>query len=155
MPHRHGPVGVELTAYQEVDGGPAELRVDLVDTNGPSTLASMGLDEAANVAFRIVAELERARARPKSRPEPVEVRGTALRALRRSLGLSLREVARRAGLSHSHLSQVERCRRPVTPAVIDGYGRVFRRPVADLLDQLTRPPPAGAAAPPVEVPDHG
>lgn len=49
--------------------------------------------------------------------------GPTLRSLRESQGVTLRRVARQAGLSHGHLSKVERGElgRPVTPAVLAAY----------------------------------
>lgn len=46
--------------------------------------------------------------------------GPTLRSLRESAGVALRKVARIAGMSHGHLSKVERGEpgRPVTPAVL-------------------------------------
>jgi hypothetical protein len=52
--------------------------------------------------------------RPESRPEPLwrEVVGARLRHLRRRGGVTLVEVARRAGISAQYLSEVERGRKP-------------------------------------------
>lgn len=73
-----------------------------------------------------------------SRFVPGDPRGRVLRMVRESLNLSLRAVARRAGLSHAHLSKVERGdpERPVTPEVVEAYARATRLPVADMIDQL-------------------
>lgn len=51
--------------------------------------------------------------------------GDYLRALREREGLSLREVARRLALSAPYLSDVERGRRAVTPALWAGYRAVL------------------------------
>lgn len=52
--------------------------------------------------------------------------GPTLRAIRESMGVPLRRIARQAGMSHGHLSKVERGEhgRPVTPAVLAAYERV-------------------------------
>lgn len=52
--------------------------------------------------------------------------GPTLRSLRESAGVALRKVARIAGMSHGHLSKVERGEpgRPVTPAVLAAYEKV-------------------------------
>jgi transcriptional regulator with XRE-family HTH domain len=49
--------------------------------------------------------------------------GPTLRSVRESSGVPLRRVARQAGMSHGHLSKVERGEpgRPVTPAVLAAY----------------------------------
>jgi transcriptional regulator with XRE-family HTH domain len=49
--------------------------------------------------------------------------GPTLRSVRESSGVPLRRVARQAGMSHGHLSKVERAEpgRPVTPAVLAAY----------------------------------
>jgi transcriptional regulator with XRE-family HTH domain len=52
--------------------------------------------------------------------------GPTLRAVRESMGVPLRRIARLAGMSHGHLSKVERGEygRPVTPAIVSAYERV-------------------------------
>jgi len=52
--------------------------------------------------------------------------GPTLRAVRESIGVPLRKIARTAGMSHGHLSKVERGEhgRPVTPAIMSAYERV-------------------------------
>jgi transcriptional regulator with XRE-family HTH domain len=52
--------------------------------------------------------------------------GPTLRAIRESMGIPLRRIARLAGMSHGHLSKVERGEygRPVTPAIMSAYERV-------------------------------
>jgi transcriptional regulator with XRE-family HTH domain len=52
--------------------------------------------------------------------------GPTLRAVRESMGVPLRRIARQAGMSHGHLSKVERGEhgRPVTPAIMAAYERV-------------------------------
>jgi transcriptional regulator with XRE-family HTH domain len=51
--------------------------------------------------------------------------GPTLRAIRESMGVPLRRIARLAGMSHGHLSKVERGEygRPVTPAIMSAYER--------------------------------
>lgn len=51
--------------------------------------------------------------------------GPVLRNLRQSKGVALRRLARVAGMSHGHLSKVERGEvgRPITPAVLRAYER--------------------------------
>lgn len=52
--------------------------------------------------------------------------GPTLRAVRESVGVPLRRIARMAGMSHGHLSKVERGEhgRPVTPAIMNAYEKV-------------------------------
>jgi transcriptional regulator with XRE-family HTH domain len=52
--------------------------------------------------------------------------GPTLRAVRENMGVPLRRIARLAGMSHGHLSKVERGEhgRPVTPAILAAYQRV-------------------------------
>lgn len=52
--------------------------------------------------------------------------GPTLRAIRENLRVPLRRIARLAGMSHGHLSKVERGEhgRPVTPAIMAAYERV-------------------------------
>jgi transcriptional regulator with XRE-family HTH domain len=52
--------------------------------------------------------------------------GPTLRAVRENIGVPLRRIARMAGMSHGHLSKVERGEhgRPVTPAILAAYQRV-------------------------------
>lgn len=54
--------------------------------------------------------------------------GPTLRSIRECAHTSLRKVAHAAGMSHGHLSKVERGEpgRPVTPAVLNAYERVCR-----------------------------
>jgi transcriptional regulator with XRE-family HTH domain len=63
------------------------------------------------------------------------VDGPALRALRNRLDVPLRRIARVAGMSHGHLSKVERGEygRPVTPAIINAYRRVLGVDVAEVI----------------------
>jgi transcriptional regulator with XRE-family HTH domain len=51
--------------------------------------------------------------------------GPTLRAVRESMDVPLRRIARQAGMSHGHLSKVERGEhgRPVTPAIVAAYER--------------------------------
>lgn len=59
--------------------------------------------------------------------------GPTLRSGRESAGMPLRRVARQAGMSHGHLSKVERGEygRPVTPAVMAAYEKVTGLKLAD------------------------
>jgi transcriptional regulator with XRE-family HTH domain len=59
--------------------------------------------------------------------------GPTLRAVRESMGVPLRRIARTAGMSHGHLSKVERGEygRPVTPAIMAAYERVTGVRLAD------------------------
>jgi transcriptional regulator with XRE-family HTH domain len=59
--------------------------------------------------------------------------GPTLRAVRESMGVPLRRIARQAGMSHGHLSKVERGEhgRPVTPAITAAYERVTGVKLAD------------------------
>lgn len=52
--------------------------------------------------------------------------GPTLRAVRENMGVPLRRIARMAGMSHGHLSKVERGEhgRPVTPAILRAYEKV-------------------------------
>jgi len=49
--------------------------------------------------------------------------GPTLRSVRENMGVPLRRIARQAGMSHGHLSKVERGEygRPVTPAIMAAY----------------------------------
>jgi transcriptional regulator with XRE-family HTH domain len=59
--------------------------------------------------------------------------GPTLRAVRENMGVPLRRIARMAGMSHGHLSKVERGEygRPVTPAIMAAYERVTGVRLAD------------------------
>lgn len=63
--------------------------------------------------------------------------GPTLRAVREHVGIPLRRIARTAGMSHGHLSKVERGEhgRPVTPAVVAAYERVTGVKLADAVAQ--------------------
>ena len=62
---------------------------------------------------------------PPARPTPA-IDGPTLRAVRESMQVPLRRIARQARMSHGHLSKVERGEhgRPVTPAITAAYERV-------------------------------
>lgn len=64
--------------------------------------------------------------------------GPTLRAVRESIGVPLRRVARQAGMSHGHLSKVERGEhgRPVTPAIVAAYERVTGVKLAEAMKQV-------------------
>lgn len=53
------------------------------------------------------------------------VDGQALRAARVKAGVSMRGMARRTGISYSHLSNVERGDRTATPSVVERYRRAL------------------------------
>lgn len=69
--------------------------------------------------------------------------GPTLRSIRESAHISLRKVARVAGMSHGHLSKVERGEpgRPVTPAVLNAYETVCG---VQLTGAAAHPPADGA-----------
>ena len=88
-------------------------------------------------------------------PEPSHI-GTRLRAQRERLGLTLREVARRIGVSPSLISQIERDK--VNPSVSTLYAlvRELGLSMGDLFEADGASPPASrsaAAAGPVVKPD--
>lgn len=72
-------------------------------------------------------------AQPGKGRATTEYDGPTLRAIRESMGVPLRRIARQAGMSHGHLSKVERGEhgRPVTPAVLAAYERVTGVRLAD------------------------
>ncbi len=59
----------------------------------------------------------------------VQAVGAELRRLRRGQGLSLQEVARRAGLSVGYLSQVERGLSPLSVKALQDLAGVFGKPI--------------------------
>jgi transcriptional regulator with XRE-family HTH domain len=65
--------------------------------------------------------------------------GPTLRAVRESMGVPLRRIARTAGMSHGHLSKVERGEygRPVTPAIMAAYERATGVRLADAVAAVT------------------
>jgi transcriptional regulator with XRE-family HTH domain len=65
--------------------------------------------------------------------QEVIVDGPTLRSARQSQNVPMRKVARVAGMSHGHLSKVERGEhgRPVTPAILLAYERVLGIKIAD------------------------
>jgi XRE family transcriptional regulator, regulator of sulfur utilization len=76
--------------------------------------------------------------RSKATPaEPPQV-GAALAALRRQRGLSLDDLSRRAGVSKSMLSQIERAQANPTVAVVWRLATALGVPLAELLGE-TRP----------------
>jgi len=85
-------------------------------------------------------------AKPKSKTdthlsEPPRV-GDTLAALRQAQGLSLDELSRRAGVSKSMLSQIERAQANPTVAVVWRLANALGVPMAELLGSV---PPADAA----------
>jgi len=57
----------------------------------------------------------------------------ALRVIRERSGLSISELARRAGLSQPHLSNIESGRRGASPAVVRALAQVLAVPVLALI----------------------
>lgn len=82
-------------------------------------------------------------------PEPPPV-GATLAALRQAHALSLDELSRRAGVSKSMLSQIERAQANPTVAVVWRLANALGVPIGELLGGAPQP-----AAPSVEVvPEH-
>jgi transcriptional regulator with XRE-family HTH domain len=76
--------------------------------------------------------------------------GASLSALREQHGLSLDELSRRAGVSKSMLSQIERAQANPTVAVVWRLANALGVPIGDLLGRAQRP-----VAPQIEhVPAH-
>jgi len=77
------------------------------------------------------------------RPTPAEPPrvGDALAALREQQRLSLDELSRRAGVSKSMLSQIERAQANPTVAVVWRLANALGVPLSDLLDAAPRPAP--------------
>ncbi len=73
--------------------------------------------------------------------EPPRV-GAALQALRQSQGLSLDELSRRAGVSKSMLSQIERNQANPTVAVVWRLANALRVELSELLSGARASPPA-------------
>lgn len=73
--------------------------------------------------------------KPTPRPSPIEPPrvGDALAALREQQGLSLDELSRRAGVSKSMLSQIERAQANPTVAVVWRLANALGVPLSDLL----------------------
>lgn len=67
--------------------------------------------------------------------------GPTLRAVRENLDVPLRRIARQAGMSHGHLSKVERGEhgRPVTPAILAAYERVTGVRLSEAAATVARP----------------
>jgi transcriptional regulator with XRE-family HTH domain len=74
----------------------------------------------------------------QQRPAVLPVDGPTLRAVRENLGVPLRLIARKAGMSHGHLSKVERGEhgRPVTPAIMAAYERVTGVKLIEAAEQV-------------------
>jgi transcriptional regulator with XRE-family HTH domain len=64
----------------------------------------------------------------------------ALRVIRERSGLSLTELARTAGISQPHLSNLERGRRQASPATVRRLADALRVPVPALLADDEAPP---------------
>lgn len=77
--------------------------------------------------------------------------GPTLRAVRENMGVPLRRIARVAGMSHGHLSKVERGEygRPVTPAIMAAYERATGVRLADAVAAVADqdPDPAAGGSP--------
>jgi transcriptional regulator with XRE-family HTH domain len=72
--------------------------------------------------------------------ERAQVDGPSLRAVRESMSVPLRRISRTAGMSHGHLSKVERGEygRPVTPAILNAYEQVLGVKInVDLINDAT------------------
>jgi transcriptional regulator with XRE-family HTH domain len=71
--------------------------------------------------------------------------GPTLRSVREHMGVPLRRIARTAGMSHGHLSKVERGEpgRPVTPAVLSAYEKATGIRLTGLASPATDPPEGG------------
>jgi len=98
---------------------------------------------------------------PPAPAEPPRV-GQALAALRQAQALSLDELSRRAGVSKSMLSQIERGQANPTVAVVWRLANALQVPLAALLDSaaaLPAPPPISTVAahetPTLRGPDPG
>lgn len=63
----------------------------------------------------------------------MKVNGHALRAIRERSGMSVSELARRAGTSQPHLSNIERGRRSGSPALVCQLAEILKVPVLALL----------------------
>lgn len=74
---------------------------------------------------------------PAPAPEPPRI-GEALAALREQHGLSLDELSRRAGVSKSMLSQIERAQANPTVAVVWRLANALGVPLAELLEAVPR-----------------
>lgn len=86
---------------------------------------------------------------PRPSPEPPRI-GDALAALREQQSLSLDELSRRAGVSKSMLSQIERAQANPTVAVVWRLANALGVPLSDLLQSAPR-----SAAPAIRtVPGH-
>jgi transcriptional regulator with XRE-family HTH domain len=82
---------------------------------------------------------------PDTAPEPLSPRitrelvdGPTLRTVRENFRVPIRKIAKWAGMSHGHLSKVERGEygRPVTPAILSAYEKVIGvRITPELADQ--------------------
>ena len=63
----------------------------------------------------------------------MKVNGHALRAIRERSGLSVSALARQAGTSQPHLSNIEGGRRSASPALVRKLAEVLKVPVLALL----------------------
>ena len=61
MSRHHGRLGAELTGYGETENGPRELRVDIVDRDARTTVASMTPPEALALMTEMLSAVSRAR----------------------------------------------------------------------------------------------
>lgn len=63
----------------------------------------------------------------------MKVNGHALRAIRERSGMSVSELARQAGTSQPHLSNIEGGRRSASPALLRQLAKVLKVPLPALL----------------------
>lgn len=83
---------------------------------------------------------------PRRRPQPAsgDIERTIARrvaALRREVGLTLREFGRKTGLSQAYLSRVENGHAALTIASLARIAEVFATPMTAFLDEAERPRP--------------
>ena len=65
----------------------------------------------------------------------MKVNRHALRVIRERSGLSVSELARQAGTSQPHLSNIERGRRSASPALVRQLAEVLKVPILALLGE--------------------
>lgn len=70
-------------------------------------------------------------------PSVMEVNHHALRVIRERSGISVSELARRAGMSQPHLSNIETGKRSASPAAVRQLADALRVPVLALLTDLS------------------
>ncbi|MGD8394610.1 MAG: helix-turn-helix domain-containing protein [Candidatus Eiseniibacteriota bacterium] len=77
--------------------------------------------------------------RPESAQEVLEL-GKRIRRERMRQGLSLKEVEKRAGISPTHVSEIERGRSSPTVGALVKIARALERPLTHFVEQGPRPP---------------